>query len=175
MSALTKTLHPDEKIKAGKLGSNMVKAGAGIFVLMAIVSIVLGNMHGDNWKRFFYAYVTAWSWTVGIAGGMLWIILLHYLCRGRWVTAVRRIAEAIATAYPIIFLAGLGFVLPLVMGYKDLYYWAHPDAGNASLNPHMAHKLSWLSPTFFALRYFIYAIVFTGMAGYFAKKSREQD
>ena len=27
MSALTKSLHPDEKVKAGKLGSNMVKAG----------------------------------------------------------------------------------------------------------------------------------------------------
>jgi hypothetical protein len=175
MSALTKTLHPDEKYKAGKLGGNMMKAGAGIFIVFAIISVVLASMQGDNYKRFMYAYVTAWSWAVGIAGGMLWIVMLHHLVRGRWVTAVRRIAEAMSQAFPIIFLAGLAFVLPLLFGYKDLYYWAHPDAHNAALNPHMQHKLGWLSPTMFFVRYAIYAGVFTGLAGYFAKKSREQD
>ncbi len=175
MSALEKTLHPDEKIKAGKIGSNMVKAGLGIAVVFMIISLVLGSMHGDNFKRFFYAYVTGWSWIVGIAGGMLWIVMLHHLVRGRWVTAVRRIAEAMSQAFPIIFIAGLGFIIPLVAGYKDLYYWAHPDAHNAALNPHLHHKLSWLSPGFFVVRYIIYAVVFTGMASYFAKKSRQQD
>ena len=49
-------------------------------------------------------------------------------------------------AFPLIFIAGLGFVIPLVAGYSDLYYWAHPDAHNAALNPHLQHKLGWLSP-----------------------------
>ena len=31
-------------------------------------------------------------------------------------------------AFPIVFVAGLGFVIPLLAGYKNLYYWAHPDA-----------------------------------------------
>lgn len=175
MSALTKSLHPDEKFKAGKLGGNMTKAGAGIFLVFAILSLILGSMQGDHWKRFMYAYVTAWSWTIGIASGMLWIIMLHHLVRGRWVTAVRRIAEAMSQAFPLLFIAGLAFVLPVLFGYKDLYYWAHPDAHNASLNPHMHHKLGWLSPTMFTLRYAIYGIALTAMAGYFAKKSREQD
>ena len=103
MSALTKTLHPDEKYKAGKLGSNMMKAGIGIFLVFAIISLILGSMHGDHWKRFLYAYVTGWSWIVGIAAGMLWIVMLHHLVRGRWVTAVRRIAEAMSQAFPVIF------------------------------------------------------------------------
>jgi hypothetical protein len=175
MSALTKTLHPDEKYKAGKLGANMMKAGVGIFVVFAIISLILGSMHGDHWKRFMYAYVTGWSWIVGIASGMLWIIMLHHLVRGRWLTAVRRIAEAMSLAFPVIFVAGLVFVLPLLAGYKDLYYWNHPDAANASLNPHMHHKLGWLSPGMFALRYVIYGVAYTAMAGYFARKSREQD
>jgi hypothetical protein len=175
MSALVKTLHPDDKIKAGKLGSNMTKAGLAIAVVFMVVSIVLGSMKGDNFKRFFYAYVTAWSWVVGISIGMLWIILLHHLVRGRWVTAVRRIAEVMSQAFPIIFIAGLGFIIPLVAGYKDLYYWAHPDAHNEALNPHLHHKLGWLSPGMFAIRYVVYAVIFTAMAGYFAKKSREQD
>ncbi len=175
MSALTKSLHPDEKYKAGKLGGNMVKAGVGIFLVFGIISLILGSMQGDHYKRFLYAYVTAWSWAVGIAIGMLWITLLHHLVRGRWLTAVRRISEAMSQAFPIIFIAGLGFVIPVLMGYKDLYYWAHPDAHNAALNPHMQHKLGWLSPTMFTLRYAIYGVIYTAMAGYFAKKSREQD
>ena len=56
MSALTKALHPDEKVKAGKLGSSLIKAGVGIAVVFGILSIILGATHGDNWKRFFYAY-----------------------------------------------------------------------------------------------------------------------
>jgi hypothetical protein len=168
-------LHPDEKFKAGKLGSSMMKTGAAVFVLFAIISIFLGSQHGDNWKRFMYALVTAWSWAIGISIGMLWIVMLHHLVRGRWVTAVRRIAEAMSQAFPILFLAGLGFVLPVLFGYKDLYYWAHPDAHNAALNPHLQHKLGWLSPTAFAIRYAIYGLAYTAMANYFAKKSREQD
>jgi hypothetical protein len=175
MSALTKSLHPDEKFKAGKLGSGMVKAGIAIAVVFMIISIVLGSMRGDNFKRFFYAYVTGWSWIFGISLGMLWIVMLHHLVRGRWVTAVRRIAEAMSQAFPWIFVAGLGFVLPVAFGYKDLYYWAHPDAHNAALNPHLHHKLTWLSPGFFTIRYIVYAVVFTGMANYFARTSRKQD
>lgn len=175
MSVLTKSLHPDEKVKAGKLGSTMMKTGLGIAVVFMIISVILGSMQGDHYKRFLYAYVTGWSFIVGISLGMLWIVMLHHLVRGRWVTAVRRLAEAMAGAFPIIFLAGLGFVLPVVAGYKDLYYWAHPDAHNATLNPHMLHKLGWLSPGFFAIRYVIYGVLFTGMAAYFAKKSRQQD
>jgi len=175
MSALTKTLPPDEKIKAGKLGSNMVKAGLGLAVVFAIISIVLGSMHGDNFKRFLYALVTAWSWAIGVASGMLWIVMLHHLVRGRWVTAVRRIAEAMSQAFPVLFIAGLGFVVPVALGYKDLYYWGHPDAHNASLNAHMIHKLGWLSPGFFAIRYIVYAVVFTALANYFANTSRKQD
>ena len=97
-------------------------------------------------------------------------------CAGRWSHGGwRRIAEAITQAFPLIFVAGLGFILPLLFGYKDLYYWAHPDAHNPEINHTMLHKLGWLDPNFFALRYVIYGIAFSGIAQYFAKKSREQD
>ena len=175
MSALTKSLHPDEKYKAGKLGNNMVKVGAVVALVFGVLSVVLGAMHGDNFKRFMYSYVIGWSFIVSIAIGMLWLVLLHHLCRGRWATVVRRVAEAMTQAFPLIFIAGLGFIIPVVAGYGDLYYWAHPDAKNAALNPHLQHKLGWLSPAAFALRYVVYGVIFTGIAAYFAKKSRQQD
>ena len=175
MSAHSNHLASDEKIKAGKLGGSLAKAGVGVFVLFMIISLVLGSMHGDHWKRFLHAYVIGWTYIFSISLGMLWIILVHYLVRGRWLTAVRRIAEAMAMAFPLIFIAGLGFIIPVLAGYQDLYYWAHPDGRNPLLNPAIAHKLGWLDPTFFAVRYVIYGVVFSGTAAYFSKKSREQD
>lgn len=175
MSVHAGTLAADEKIKAGKLGNSMTKAGIGVFVVFMIVSLVLGATHGDHWKRFLHSYVVGWSYIFSISLGMLWIIILHYLVRGRWLTAVRRIAEAMANAMPLIFIAGLGFIIPVLAGYQDLYYWAHPDGRNPLLNPHLAHKMGWLSPEFFAVRYVIYGVVFSAIAAYFGKKSREQD
>src|SRR5438105_2931101 len=122
MSFPSKTLHPDEKIKAGKLGSNMMKAGIGLAVVFLGLSLVLVIAGGDpdaaaiertghvsKWARFLFAYVTGWAFIASISIGMLWLILLHFLVRGRWATAVRRIAEAMTGAFPIIWIAGLGF------------------------------------------------------------------
>jgi len=181
MSVLQKSLHPDEKVKAGKIGSTLTKAGLAVAVVFLGLSIVLaatsspGAGHASKWSRFFHSYVIGWSYFFSISVGMLWIVMLHHLVRGRWVTAVRRICEAMAGAFPIIFIAGLGFIIPLLAGYQDLYYWAHPDAHNHELNHHLAHKFGWLDPTFFAIRYVIYGVIFSGLAWYFSKKSREQD
>jgi hypothetical protein len=175
MSVLTKSLHPDEKVKAGNVGKNMMKGGAALAVVMFAISLFLGATAGDNWRRFLYSYVVGWAYIASLAIGMLWLVLLHHLTRSRWSTVVRRIAEVMTTAFPVIWLAGLGFVLPVVFGYKDLYYWAHPDAHNAALNPTIVHKAGWLSPGFWALRYVIYGVIYSGTAYYFARTSRKQD
>ncbi|HEY3806272.1 MAG TPA: hypothetical protein VGL61_26895 [Kofleriaceae bacterium] len=176
--SLTKNLHPDEKYKAGKLGTQMTLVGLGLIAVMGILSLILGAVHkgpggeDDHFKRFLYAYVTSWAWIASLSIGMLWLVLLHHLTRSRWSTVVRRIAEAMTGAFPIIWLAGLGFVLPVLFGYKDLYYWAHPDAAK---DPLIAHKLGWLSPGMFTMRYVIYGAIYIGISTYFSKKSREQD
>jgi hypothetical protein len=185
MSVLQKSLHPEEKFKAGKLGQGLSRIGLAIAVVFLGVSLVLGATHGDHMKRFLYAYVVGWSYIFSICVGVFWLVLLHHLVRGRWATAVRRIAEAMSTAFPWVFFAGLGFIAPLALGYQDLYYWAHPDAamciekvGTACheyLHPTLVHKLGWLSPGFFIVRYVVYGVLYSAMAGYFARKSRQQD
>jgi hypothetical protein len=185
MSALQKSLHPDEKYKAGKLGRSLMKAGAVIALVFLGLSVV-GAIFGHDWKRFLYAYVIGWSYIFSICVGVFWLVLLHHLVRGRWATAVRRIAEVMSLAFPLVFVAGLGFVVPVLAGYQDLYYWAHPDAGlclekvagggcHEYLHPTLVHKLGWLSPGFFAVRYVICGVLFSAMAAYFTKKSRQQD
>jgi heme/copper-type cytochrome/quinol oxidase subunit 2 len=179
--SLEKTLHPDEKVKAGKIGGQLTKIGATIAVVFLVISLILGSMLNSgadadhHWKRFLYAYVIGWSFIFAVCVGALWLVLLHHLCRGRWATAVRRIAEAISGAFPVVFVAGLGFIIPLLAGYKNLYYWAHPDAHNPEINQTMLHKLGWLEPGFFTVRFVIYGVIYSVIAAYFAKKSRQQD
>jgi len=182
MSGLTKLLHPDEKYKAGKIGSNLTLLGVvtaavflGISVLVVLISGAPSGGHDSRWARFLYAYVTGWSFIAGISIGIMWLVLLHYLVRGRWATVVLRICDAMTNALPIIWIAGLVFVIPVLAGYGDLYYWANPAAKDAVLNPTIVHKAVWLTPSFWALRYVVYGLIFIGIARYFAKKSRQQD
>ena len=175
MSALSKSIHPDEKYKAGTLGTSMSRAGFGLGAVLLIVSVVLGATAGDQWMRFFHAYLTAYTWVVSIALGGLFFVIIHHLTRARWSVVLRRVAECITDAFPVLFVLGLVIVVPVVLGYPNLYYWNHPDAHDAHLNHHLHGKLVWLNPGFFALRYAVYFLVWIGVSRYFARKSREQD
>lgn len=181
----TKSLHRDERVKAGNFGKKMMTAGFALALLFGLASVFFGMGvkdylghyadGGDHWRRFMHAYVTAWSFVTSISVGALFFVIIHFLVRARWSTVVRRLAEGMANAMPVLAIAGLVFIIPLVAGYKDLYYWAHGDAHNHELNHHLAGKLGWLDPAFFAVRYGIYMIGFSALAAYFGKKSRQQD
>jgi hypothetical protein len=173
MSNAEKTLHPDEKFKGGKLAGSVTKAGLGLAVAFGVLSCVFGLVQGDHWKRFFFAYVIGWSFILSIAVGGLFFVMLHHLVRARWSTVLRRLAEVITATFPAIFVAGLGIVIPLLAGYGDLYYWAHPDAHR---DHHLMSKLTWwLNPSYFAFRYVLYFVIYIAMSRYFANKSRLQD
>lgn len=178
MSA-TKSLHPDEKIKADKFGGRLFKAGLPAGVVLLILGIILGASvdQGPKWQRFFYAYLTAWSFVTSIAIGCLFFIVIHHLARAKWGIVLRRIAEFITGAFPLLFIVGLGFIIPVLAGYQSLYYWSEPGLHDAvhPLHHHMHNKLGWFDPFFFAGRYVLYFAVFIGVARWFASKSRAAD
>ena len=107
MSNAEKTLHPDEKFKAGKLAGSFTKTGALLAVAAGGLSVALGAAKGDHWKRFFYSYVTAWSFILSLAIGALFFVMLHHQVRARWSTVLRRLAEVMASTFPVIAAAGL--------------------------------------------------------------------
>ena len=176
MSA-THTLHPDEKVKAGKIGGQMAKIGIPLGLVLIVVAYLLGPK--DNGARIFqYGYLTAWLFVWSIAVGCLFFVLIHHLSRARWSTVVRRIAENVALTFPLLGLLGLGFILPMLAGNHNLFYcdyfkaqpheWQH-------LDHHMVGKGGWLDPNVFAIRYVIYMLIYSGLAWWFAKQSRAQD
>ena len=174
MSAPTPSLHPDEKLKAGKLGSKMAAAGLGAGILLLAISAFLGWRQDDHWRRFMYAFLTAWSFAFSIVIGCLWFILIHHLTRARWSTTTRRLAEIVTGAFPVLGVFGLIFVIPVLAGYEDLYFWASKHAHDPH-NHHLHEKAGWLDPMFFAARYVFYIAFYSGLSWYFTKKSRQQD
>jgi len=174
---ITKSLHPDEKYKAGTLGASMSKAGFGAGIVLLVIAAILAfiDKGSDNYRRFQFGYLTAWAFVWTIAVGAMFFVLIHHLARARWSTVQRRIAENITLTFPVLGVFGLGFILPMLAGNHELYFWSyfnqHPDPNNH----HLMNKIGWLSPGFFLIRYAIYIGIYTVMATYFAKKSRQQD
>jgi len=175
MSASSRTIHPDEKVKAGKIGKQMMMAGFGAGIALLVVSVILGMTSHDHYRRFMYAYLTGWLFVTSIAIGCLWFVLIHHLTRARWSTVMRRLAECVTGAFPLLGLFGLVFIIPLLAGYGDLYFWANKAAREGENLHHLGNKLGWLEPSFFALRFVFYIAFYAGLSGYFAKKSRLQD
>lgn len=178
MSA-TKSLHPDEKIKADKVGASLFKFGGAAGALLLVLAIALGASvdNGPKWQRFFYAYLIGWSFVFSIAVGSLFFIITHHLARAKWGIVLRRLAEFITGSFPVLFVLGLGFIIPVVAGYKGLYFWTEHglhDAGHP-LHHHMHNKLGWLDPYFFAGRYVLYFAIYIGMSRWFAGKSKAMD
>ena len=176
MTLRARTLHPDEKIKAGKLGTRMVMGGMTIGIVFLVVSIVLGMMKDDSFRRFYYAYLTGWLFAISIPIGCIWFILIHHLTRSRWSAIPRRLAECVTGALPLLGLVGLlGIVVPVILGEGDLYFWASKWAKVEPNAHHLHHKATWFEPVFFAARYVIYIGIYTAMARYFTSLSRKQD
>jgi hypothetical protein len=174
MSGLSRTIHPDEKIKAGKIGQKMTMAGLGLAVVMLGISLYLGMAKHDHFRRFMYAYLTGWLFVMSIAIGCLWFVLIHHLTRARWSTTTRRLAEIVTGSFPLLGVFGLVFIIPLLAGYGDLYFWANKAAHDPA-HHHLHGKLGWLDPNIFALRYVFYIAFYAGLGAYFRKLSRTQD
>jgi hypothetical protein len=174
-----KTLHPDEKFKAGNLGTKLAGLGLAGGVVLLIVSYILGHLADDHLRRFQYGFLTAWMFVLTIAIGSLFFVLIHHLTRARWSTVLRRVAECVSLTFPALMIIGaLGILLPMWIGNHELYFWDWFAANKAKLhlhNHHLEGKLGWLNPGFFALRFLIYMGVYSAIAMLFAKLSRKQD
>jgi len=173
----SKTIHPDEKYKADKLGKQFTKAGLIAGVPLLVLSIVLGSLKGDHFKHFFFAYLTAWTFVFSICVGSLFFIMIGHLARARWGIVLRRQAEFIVGAFPWVFALGLGFIVPVALGNQELYFWSVKQLHdpNHPLWHHMHGKFGWLDPVFFTIRYVIYFAVYIGLSRWFTKHSVQQD
>jgi hypothetical protein len=178
--SLSKTIHPDEKVKAGGLGSSMARYGIIGGVVLLIASYISGHLVDDHLRRWQFGYLTAWVFVWSLAVGCLFFVLIHHLTRARWSTVLRRIAENVSRVFVWLLVLSLGFLLPMLMDNHELYFWSWigdqpKEVQHLDIYHHVSAKTGWLNPAFFSIRVLIYLAIYAGISWYFARWSREQD
>lgn len=149
------TAHPVPAL-LGKLPARAFAVGG---VALAIASV--GGFAFGRPTEFFRSYLLAFLFWCGVGVGCLSLLFIQHLTGGRWGLLLRRLLEAGGRTLPFMAIA----FIPIVVGIPRLYAWGDPDvvAGDAILQ----HKRAYLNPAFFAVRGFLYFLVWTSVV-YFA-------
>lgn len=171
-AAASQELHGDKILLGDAAGGLMTKAGA-VGALALILAVVLGMTEGDGFRRFSYAYLTAYVWVLAIGLGAVFWVTLQHLVGAKWSVVLRRLGELIANNAPLLGLLALPVVIPVLMGNDALYEWANHDRVHDDHVLH--HKAPYLNAGFFLVRFLFYFAFWSLLSRYFFKQSLEQD
>ncbi len=105
------------------------------FRMLPIAGLVLGVVGlggayaasaGDT-GHFWYAYLTGFMFALALSLGGLFFVIIQHLVRAGWSIVVRRTAEHMAIALPIVALLGMGIVFSRGEGgaVPSLFEWSH--------------------------------------------------
>src|SRR5262249_19180377 len=144
-----------------------VERRAFVVGVAALVVAVVGAFFDAG--AFYRAWLASWLFWLSVALGPLVIIMLHYLSGGGWGIVVRRIAQATVPRLPLVAL----LFVPIVVGMRDLYVWASPDA--VAADPKLQTKHVYLNVPFFLGRAALYFLIWIALASLLVRWSRERD
>ena len=134
-------------------GSRLIGAASVVGLLGVALSGVGFAVAPD---RMAFAWLSALGAAVSLALGALVFLLGVHTAGAEWPVAVRRLAEGIAGAFPVLALA----FIPVALNAARLYIWVDPPE---SLDEHLRHliehKRPYLEPSFFVVRAGLYFAV----------------
>ncbi|MEM6571253.1 MAG: quinol:cytochrome C oxidoreductase [Planctomycetota bacterium] len=149
-----------------------IALGVGVVGLLATAG--LGVAAGDEMLRFGHAMLIGILFFLSITLGALFFTLLQHVTSAGWSVVVRRIAEAMTAAFPVMGLLVLAFlVLPVLMGKPWTYDWA--DSAFVDGHELVKHKAGYLNAGFLLVRVLLYFAIWIGISRFFAGQSLAQD
>ncbi|MCP4573602.1 MAG: quinol:cytochrome C oxidoreductase [bacterium] len=158
----------DTKTTLDGLGGKVFAVSAAVGVIGLVVSIGLGLAEGDDLRHFGYSYLVNFAFFLAIALGALFFLPIQYVTKASWIIVVRRLVEVMAASLPVLAL----LAVPVVVLAGRIYGWAAPEAGS---DPLLAHKVAFLSPRWFTIRWAIYFGLWTWLSFTFWRRSLAQD
>ena len=120
-------------------------------------------------QPFFFAYLSAYVFWLGIPVGCLALLMLHHLVGGRWGFMIQRVLEAAIQTLPLMAL----FFVPLLFGLPDLYPWARAQV--VDTDPLLQQKAAYLNIPFFIARGVVYFAIWVVVGRLLVHWSLEQD
>jgi len=142
---------------------NIAFGVGGVFTLLMVVGAFLDRNH------FFHGYLVGFIFWTGVSVGSLALLMLQHLSGGAWGLVIRRVLEASTRALPLMLL----LFIPIAIGVKSIYPWTDSAVMNAT--PALQKKASFLNPSFFIIRAFIYFAIWSAGAILLNSLSLQQD
>lgn len=163
---------PAFRLPPALAGFSLPLCVGGFVALLAgtwLGSFSLGQRFGMS------AYLTAFMYCLTIAIGSLFFVLIQHLCRVGWSVVVRRVAELMMVMLVPLAILFLPVLASAVGG--DLYAWNQPGyAESHGIDAAVwQEKERWLNPQWFTIRSIIYLAIWTGLAVWYFRTSRQQD
>jgi hypothetical protein len=118
----------------------------GLLGMCAFAALAL-SLRADP-ARAYHSYLTAYAFALSAAIGCLAFVMIAHAANTTWPVAVRRLAEALAATLPCLAL----LFIPVLLGVRWLYPWAHPADFAAPLQKILVHRQVAMNPGFFAVR-----------------------
>jgi hypothetical protein len=161
------------RVAPGTLGgAYKLRAGAGVLALGAsAIGLAQG---GEAQRQFYFSYLTAYFFGLGICLGAMFFVLVQHLTRAGWSVVVRRLAENIMGVLPVMAI----LFLPIAAGHHTLYHhWVDAELtpGKPGFDAILAGKAGWLNVTAFFARAAGYFVIWLAIAAWFRRASLRQD
>ena len=116
---------------------------------LAVVLIGLVLAPDRTWPNILLASV----YVIGVALAGMMFLALHYVSSAGWSSALKRVAESVASTLPL----GALLILLTLGGVGVLYEWSHAET--VALDPLLRGKSGWLNVSFFVVRSVVYLAV----------------
>lgn len=137
---------------------------------VGVISLVLSALGLlANPPQFYFSYLFAFVFWIGLPLGCLCVLMLHSLTGGGWGYVIRRFLEAGVSTLPWMAI----LFLPLLFGLRYLYPWMDP--AQVAGDPALQKIRGYLNLPFFLLRNFAFFGVWIGAGWYLNRLSSRQD
>lgn len=168
------TIHAPERAKVTPTGlASRGKLFTIAGLALCALALVLGLVQDGGTRHLQHSWLLAVTYFITLGLGGLFFVLVQHLVRAGWSVVVRRMAEHVAGALPLMGLLLLPIVVPTLFGNGDLYHWADTHEREVS---HLLHeKAPYLNGPFLLVRVLIYVGVWTLLVRAFNRRSLAQD
>jgi hypothetical protein len=113
---------------AAALARKLMIAGIVALVLSLVAGLVTGGFGEVGVRRFLFAYLIGYLFSLSISIGALGFLLFQFSTRAGWSATVRRIGEVLAAAMPTMLVLAIPVFVSVALNNGYLYRWAQPVA-----------------------------------------------
>jgi len=143
--------------------------GAGLVGTAGLAASVAGLLFST--RSALFAWLFAWAYWTGLAVAALLLLCIFHASRARWPVVFRRVLETLAGTLPLMAV----LFIPVLLGVKELYPWASPEAVSRPVALLLAHQRPYMNFVLWLLRALLYLAVWVAVAEGLLRLSRRQD